>query len=79
MFTHVRLQNESLAAFHLSTLYAEIAERGTYDSFALNLGARIARTEVHARLAGTKGITHLNGAQLLGGDAARGLHHRGAA
>ena len=65
--THVRLQNESPAAFHLSTLYAEIAERGTYDSFALNVGARIARTEVHARLVGAKGIAHLNGAQLLGG------------
>jgi Fe-S cluster assembly protein SufD len=68
VFSHVRLQNEALAAFHLSTLYAEVAERGTYDSFALNLGARIARTEVHARLAGPKSITHLNGAQLLGGD-----------
>jgi Fe-S cluster assembly protein SufD len=68
VFSHVRLQNESLAAFHLSTLYAEVAECGTYDSFALNLGARIARTEVHARLAGSKSITHLNGAQLLGGD-----------
>jgi Fe-S cluster assembly protein SufD len=65
--THVRLQNESPAAFHLSTLYAEVAERGTYDSFALNLGARIVRTEVHARLAGAKGVAHLNGAQLLGG------------
>jgi Fe-S cluster assembly protein SufD len=65
--THVRLQNEALSAFHLSTLYADIAERGTYDSFGLNLGARIARTEAHVRLAGAKGIAHLNGAQLLGG------------
>ena len=67
VLTHVRLQDESPAAFHLSTLYVEIAERGTYDSFALNLGARVARTEVHARLAGAKATTHLNGAQLLGG------------
>ena len=74
--THVRLQDESPTAFHLSTLYAEIAERGTYESFALNLGARIARTEVHARLIGAKGIAHLNGAQLLGGVAACRLHHR---
>jgi Fe-S cluster assembly protein SufD len=66
-FTHVRLQNESPAAFHLSTLYAEIGQRGTYDGFALNLGSRIARTEVHARLAGAKSIAHLNAAQLLGG------------
>jgi Fe-S cluster assembly protein SufD len=61
------MQNEALSAFHLSTVYAEIAERGTYDSFGLNLGARIARTEAHVRLAGAKGIAHLNGAQLLGG------------
>jgi Fe-S cluster assembly protein SufD len=67
VLTHIRLQNEAVAAFHLSTLYAEIAERGTYDSFTLNIGARIARTEAHARLAGPKSITHLNGAQLLGG------------
>ena len=46
--THVRLQDEASAAFHLSTLTREIAERGTYDSFGLTLGARIARTEIHA-------------------------------
>jgi Fe-S cluster assembly protein SufD len=67
VLSHVRMQNEALSAFHLSTVYAEIAERGTYDSFGLNLGARIARTEAHVRLAGAKGIAHLNGAQLLGG------------
>jgi Fe-S cluster assembly protein SufD len=65
--THIRLQDEASGAFHLSTLYAEIAECGTYDSFGLNLGARIARTEAHVRLAGAKGIAHLNGAQLLAG------------
>jgi Fe-S cluster assembly protein SufD len=65
--THIRLQDESTAAFHLSTLYAEIADRGTYDSFTLNLGGRMARTEVHARLAGPGATTHLNGAQLLSG------------
>jgi Fe-S cluster assembly protein SufD len=65
--THVRLQNEAQAAFHLSTLYAEIAEHGAYDSFVLNLGGHIARTEAHVRLSGPKGITHLNGGQLLGG------------
>jgi Fe-S cluster assembly protein SufD len=65
--THVRLQDEAVGAFHLSTLYADIAERGTYDSFALNLGGRIVRTEAHIRLGGAKSTVHLNGAQLLGG------------
>jgi len=65
--THIRLQNESLAAFHFSTLYARVADEGTYDSFVLNLGARMARTEIHAELAGTDATTHLNAAQLLSG------------
>ena len=65
--THLRLQDESPVAFHLSTLYADIAARGTYDSFSLNLGGRLVRTEVHARLAGERATAHLNAAQLLGG------------
>jgi Fe-S cluster assembly protein SufD len=65
--THVRLQNEAPKAFQLSTVYAVVAERGTYDSFTLNLGARLCRSEIHARLTGPGGMTHLNGAQLLGG------------
>ena len=65
--TQLRLQDESLAAFHLSTLYADIAAGATYDSFALMLGAKLARLEVHARLAGRHATAHLNAAQLLGG------------
>jgi Fe-S cluster assembly protein SufD len=64
---HLRLQQEAPAAFHLSTLYADIAAHGTYDSFLLNLGGRLVRTEVHARLGGERAVAHLNAAQLLGG------------
>jgi len=66
--THVRLQDEALGAFHLATIYADIAQRGFYDAFTLNLGARVARTEIRARLSGPGGTVHLNGAQLLGGN-----------
>ncbi len=65
--THLRLQNESPDAYFLSTLYADVAADATYDSFALNLGARLARMEVHARLGGERAAAHLNAAQLLGG------------
>ncbi len=65
--THIRLQDEATEAFHLSTVYADIAERGVYDSFGLNLGGRLARNEVHARLLGPHAAAHLNGAQLLAG------------
>ena len=65
--THLRLQNEAIGAFHLSTVYVGIAAAATYDSFALTLGARLARMEVQARLAGPGAAAHLNAAQLLDG------------
>lgn len=67
VLTHVRTQTESTAAFHLATIYAAIAAGGTYDSFTLNIGGRIARTEIHATLNGPGAVAHLNGAQLLTG------------
>lgn len=63
--SHVRLQNEGHAAFHLATVYAEIEARGTYDCFTLSIGGRVARTEVHARLTGRGGHAAINAAQLL--------------
>ncbi len=54
-------------AFHLATLYVAIAANGTYDSFTLNLGGRLARTEIHAELTGPGATAHLNAAQLLAG------------
>jgi Fe-S cluster assembly protein SufD len=66
--THLRLQDEAKGSFHLSTVYADVAEDAVYDSFALNLGARLARMEVHARLGGERAAAHLNAAQLLSGE-----------
>jgi Fe-S cluster assembly protein SufD len=67
VLTHVRLQDEAAEAFHLSTLYADLAEGATYDSFSLTLGARLARNEMHVRLGGPGAVAHLNAAQLLRG------------
>jgi Fe-S cluster assembly protein SufD len=67
VLTHLRLQDESRAAFHLATVYADIAAGATYDGFALALGARLGRLEVHARLSGRGAAAHVNAAQLLGG------------
>jgi Fe-S cluster assembly protein SufD len=65
--THIRLQDEAAGAFHISTTYADVEAGATYDSFTLNLGARLSRTEVHAQLTGAGGAAHLNAAQLLAG------------
>jgi Fe-S cluster assembly protein SufD len=64
---HVRLQDEASAAFQLATLYTAIAAGGTYDSFTLAMGGRLARTEIHADLNGPGAIAHLNAAQILTG------------
>ncbi len=65
--THIRLQDEAGGAFHVSTSYVEVEADATYDSFTLNLGARLSRTEVHTQLVGAGAIAHLNAAQLLTG------------
>ena len=65
--THLRLQTESETGFVLSTVYADVATGGTYDSFQLAMGGRLARAEIHATLSGPDAIAHLNAAQLLGG------------
>jgi Fe-S cluster assembly protein SufD len=65
--THIRLQDEATSAFHVSTTYADVETNATYDSFTLNLGARLSRTEVHTSLAGAGAIAHLNAAQILSG------------
>ncbi|MBX9593161.1 MAG: Fe-S cluster assembly protein SufD [Roseomonas sp.] len=64
-FNHGRLQQEGLDAFFLSTVYAAVAEGGTYDNFTLNAGARLARNEIHVALCGPKAECHMNGVQLV--------------
>lgn len=65
--THLRVQNESPAAFHLSAIHASVGRDATYDSFTLTLGARLARANIDVLLAGERATAHLNAAQLLGG------------
>jgi Fe-S cluster assembly protein SufD len=65
--THIRLQDEATTAFLVSTTYADVAAGGTYDSFTLNLGARLSRTEVRTQLSGLGATAHLNAAQILNG------------
>jgi Fe-S cluster assembly protein SufD len=64
---HLRLQAESTQAFHLGAVHATIAADAAYDSFTLVTGARLARSEIHARLTGPRAHAALNAAQVLCG------------
>jgi Fe-S cluster assembly protein SufD len=62
---HVKLQDESRDAFHMSTLYAHVGAGASYDGFTLTTGARLARSEIHVRLAGSDAHAAINAAQVL--------------
>lgn len=64
---HLTIQTEGDDAACLATLYAQIEEGGSYDSFVLGLGAALSRHEVHARLNAAHAQVHVNGAQRLQG------------
>jgi Fe-S cluster assembly protein SufD len=62
---HYRLQNEGGEAFHLATVFADVATGAAYESFTLNRGGRLSRNEFHVALGGAQASVHLNAAQIL--------------
>ena len=62
-----KLQNEGAEAFHTAHLAATIGKGGHLDAFLLTLGARLARQDVRATLAGVHAFCGYSGAYLLGG------------
>jgi Fe-S cluster assembly protein SufD len=64
---HLRLQAESLEAFHLGAVHARIAAAASYDGFTLTMGGKLVRSEIHAHLEGANGHAALNAAQILRG------------
>lgn len=65
---HVRLQAEDHESFHTATLFVDLLAGARYDAFTLGVGARLARSETHARLGGTGAHAALSGVQLLRGN-----------
>jgi len=65
---HVRLQLESAAAFHVSSVHAEQAAGARLAAHAFTLGGRVSRAEVRARLAGEGSEIAANGLYMASGD-----------
>ncbi len=68
--SHVKLQVEGDGAYHTALTKAALAGEARYESHLLALGARLARHEIHVRLAGEGADC-----QLRGGYMARGSQH----
>jgi Fe-S cluster assembly protein SufD len=71
---HVKLQDESLRAFHLASTFIEVARAGTFTSQAITLGGRIARHDIMAVLAGEGAECTLNGIYVADGDTLVDTH-----
>ncbi len=65
---HVRLQLESAAAFHVSSVHAEQAAGAKLVAHAFTLGGKVSRVEVRARLAGEGSEIAANGLYMASGD-----------
>jgi Fe-S cluster assembly protein SufD len=66
--THVKVQRESDAAFHLATMAAALGRAATFTSHALTFGGRIARNDIFALLGGEGAECTLNGLYVGTGD-----------
>ncbi len=70
---HERVQREDLEAFHLGTLWAEVAKGGQYHSRTLSFGARLSRQQPWVQL-GEGAEATLDGLALLDGQQVADTH-----
>jgi Fe-S cluster assembly protein SufD len=63
---HYKVQQESLSAFHISTLAATIGRSANFSSHSISLGAALARNDVNATLSEGSDAT-LNGLYIVNG------------
>ena len=65
---HYKVQQESLAAFHIASMHVHAARSATFLSHSFSLGGRLVRNDVLATLDGEGAEVTLNGLYLADGD-----------
>ena len=71
---HVKVQDESLQAFHLASTFIELGRAGTFTSQAITIGGRIARNDITAVLGGEGAECTLNGLYVADGETLVDTH-----
>jgi Fe-S cluster assembly protein SufD len=71
---HYTLQAHGLRAFHFGALFTEQGAGAKLRLHSLSLGARLARTEIHSRLAGEGASIDLTGLSMLDGQQLSDVH-----
>ncbi len=65
--THYRIQDDSDEGVHTNMARIEIGRDAIYEGFALNMGGKLTRHEIHAIMNGVNGEVTFNGINLLKG------------
>jgi Fe-S cluster assembly protein SufD len=65
---HCKLQQESLAAYHVATMQVELGRNSTFVSHSASIGSRITRNDLNVIMAGDRADATLNGLVLIGGE-----------
>ena len=58
---HIKLQDESTSAFHVASVYADVAHAGVYEHHSIGFGAALQRSNIHGVLAGEGAHCTMNG------------------
>ena len=72
--THVKLQRDSKKAYHISRLAADISRDSDYKSYAVQLGAKLSRSDVKAVLTDENTHATLDGLVMVNGDQLSDTH-----
>jgi Fe-S cluster assembly protein SufD len=64
---HIRLQRESVSAFHIATCGVRVARDGRYSSLTVSLGARVSRYNLNLLQAGAGTDFEIDGLALISG------------
>ncbi|WP_020593604.1 Fe-S cluster assembly protein SufD [Kiloniella laminariae] len=65
---HYRIQESTPSAFHVSSVQADVGNGSSYDSFILNTGGRMARSDINVNLIAPNSSCHINGAYMVKDD-----------
>ena len=71
---HVKIQDESARAFHLSSTFIDTGRAGTFTSQAITIGGRIARNDITAVMSGEGAECTLNGLYVADGETLVDTH-----
>jgi Fe-S cluster assembly protein SufD len=65
---HCRLQQESTAAYHVSTMQVELGRSSTFVSHACTIGGKLTRNDLNCIMNGEHAYATLNGLVMIGGE-----------